>query len=92
MECFYKEYFNKTFGLVGVSAGMLGGINAIRSMQHYALTLNGIVLPSYLITPRIQSLFKEGELTDQEYSGRIDKFLDHFMWLAELLPKDTDKE
>lgn len=92
MDYFYQEYFNKAFGLVGVSAGMLGGINAIRSMQHYALTLNGIVLPSYLITPKVQSLFTDGELTDEGYSERIDKFLDRFMWLAQLLAKDAEKE
>lgn len=92
MDYFYQEYANKAFGLVGVSAGMLGGINAVRNMQQYALSLNGIVHPSYLITPKVQSLFKDGELTDEGYSGRMNKFLERFMWLAQLLAEHAGKE
>lgn len=87
MDYFYKEYFNKVFGLVGVSAGMLGGINCIRSLQHYALSLNGIIYPSYLLTPKVQNLFENGKLTDEAYAQRLEKFLDGFLQLAQ----DTGK-
>ncbi len=85
MDYFYKEYFRKPFGIVAVSAGMLGGINAAKSLQHYALTLNGIVLPNALLTPKVQTLFQDGQLIDAGYGTRLDKFLTDFLWLAQAI-------
>ncbi|KAA3440310.1 NADPH-dependent FMN reductase [Rufibacter hautae] len=85
LDYFYKEYFHKPFGIVAVSAGMLGGINAAKSLQHYALTLNGIVLPNALLTPKVQTLFQDGQLTDAAYAGRLDKFLEDFLWLGQAI-------
>ncbi|ALJ01298.1 NADPH-dependent FMN reductase [Rufibacter tibetensis] len=85
LDYFYKEYYHKPFGIVAVSAGMLGGINAAKSLQHYALTLNGIVLPNSLITPKVQTLFQDGQLIDAAYASRLDKFLDDFLWLGKAI-------
>ncbi|UKJ09174.1 NADPH-dependent FMN reductase [Solitalea lacus] len=84
MDFFYEEYFRKPFGIVTVSAGMLGGINAARDLQHYGLRLNGIVSPSFLITPKVQTLFDvENALIDAGYGERIEKFIDEFLWLCD---------
>ncbi|AKQ44917.1 hypothetical protein TH63_03610 [Rufibacter radiotolerans] len=85
MDYFYQEYSRKVFGLVAVSSGMLGGVNAARNMQHYALRLHGIVYPEFLLTPKVQTLFTDGQLTDEGYGQRLDKFLDGFLWLAEAI-------
>lgn len=82
MDYFFGEYAAKPFGLVGVSAGALGGVLAIKNLQNYVLKLNGIVCPQFLITPKVQSLYNGGELTDEGYSQRIDKFIADFLELA----------
>lgn len=83
MDYFYKEYVHKVFGIVTVSNGVLGGINALKNLQHYALKVNGIVSPEFLITPQVQNSFTEGKLTDEKYSHRLDVFLSHFLKLAQ---------
>ncbi|WP_158798332.1 NADPH-dependent FMN reductase [Pedobacter sp. L105] len=83
MDYFYKEYVHKVFAMVTVSNGVLGGINALKNLQHYALKINGIVSPEFVITPQVQNLFKDGVLTDEKYGHRIDVLLKHFLELAE---------
>lgn len=83
MDYFYKEYVHKVFGIVTVSNGVLGGINALKNLQHYALKINGIVSPEFVITPQVQNSFKDGMLTDEKYGHRIDVFLTHFLQLSE---------
>lgn len=82
MDYFYKEYINKVFGIVGVSNGVLGGINAVKNLQHYGLKLNGVVCPQFLITPSVQKIFADGELIDPAYGERMGKFLKSFLKLA----------
>lgn len=83
MDYFYKEYVHKVFGIVTVSNGVLGGINALKNLQHYALKINGMVSPEFVITPQVQTLFTDGLLTDEKYGHRIDVFLKNFLSLAE---------
>lgn len=83
MDYFYKEYVHKVFGIITVSNGVLGGINALKNLQHYALKINGIVSPEFVITPQVQNSFTDGVLTDEKYGHRIDAFLKHFITLAE---------
>jgi NAD(P)H-dependent FMN reductase len=82
MDYFYKEYVHKVFGIVTVSNGVLGGINALKNLQHYVLKVNGIVSPEFVITPEVQNLFKDGVLKDEKYGHRTDVFLKHFLELA----------
>jgi NAD(P)H-dependent FMN reductase len=85
MDYFYKEYAHKVFGIVTVSSGIFGGINALKNLQHYVLKLNGIVTPEFLLTPQVQKLFTDQQLTDEGYGLRMDKFLKAFLTLAETL-------
>lgn len=79
MDYFFDEYAHKLFGIVGVSTGVLGGISAVKSLQHYILRLNGIVVPEFLITPHVKTLFENGKLIDAKYGEKVDKFLDTFL-------------
>ena len=79
MDYFYQEYAGKVFGIVSVSAGMLGGISAAKNLQQYALTLQGIVFPQFLTTPRVQNLFTDGAVSDENYAKRMEKFLQDFL-------------
>jgi NAD(P)H-dependent FMN reductase len=85
MDYFYREYNNKIFGFITVSSGMLGGINALKSLQHYALKLNGIVCPQFVITPQVQKLFTNQQLSDEGYGQRLDKFLESFLALSKAI-------
>jgi len=85
MDYFYKPYIHKVFGIVAVSNGVLGGINASKHLQQYAVKLNGILSPEYLITPEVQKIFKDGKITDEKYAHRMDVFLDHFIKLATVI-------
>lgn len=85
MDYFFKEYSGKVFGVISVSTGMLGGISAAKNLQQYALTLQGVVFPPYLITPKVQNLFSKGVLSDDSYSGRMDKFLEDLLAFAKKL-------
>jgi NAD(P)H-dependent FMN reductase len=83
MDYFYAEYSHKLFGIVTVSAGALGGINALKALQHYALKLNGFVYPEFLLTPQVQKLFTDSKISDEGYGIRLDKFLNGFLKVAE---------
>ena len=85
MDYFYKEYKNKVFGLVSVSTSVLGGINAIKNLQHYVLKLNGIVCPQFLITPQVQKLFTDQKLIDEGYGERLEQFLNSYLRLIEMV-------
>ena len=85
MDYFFQEYSGKVFGIVSVSTGMLGGISAAKNLQQYANTLQGIVFPPYLITPKVQNLFSNGVLSDDSYAGRMDKFLKDFLSFSKKL-------
>lgn len=91
MDYFYKEYVNKTFGFITVSSGVIGGMNALKYLQHYALKLNGIVCPQFLITPQVQKLFTDQKLSDEGYGQRVDKFLNSYLQLSKIIWSMTEQ-
>lgn len=82
MDYFLSPFRKKPFGIVGVSEGRLGGINAAKNLVVYAQHLKGIVSPFLLLTPKVDSLFKDGVLVDDGYKKRLDNFLKEFSWLV----------
>lgn len=82
MDHFYPEYYHTAFGVVAVSNGKMGGINAAKDLLKYAQTLQGIVLPNFMLTPLVQTLFTDGKLTDEKYGMQLEKFLTGFLWLT----------
>lgn len=88
LDHFYEEYNSKPMGIIAVSAGALGGINAAMALQHFCLKVGGYLLPAFLLTPKVQSLFDpEGSLIDESYSKRLDKFLHQFIEFSQRLSK-----
>jgi NAD(P)H-dependent FMN reductase len=80
LDYFFEEYSGKPMGIITVSAGALGGVNAAMALQHFCLKVGGYLMPAFLITPKVQTLFDEtGNLTDESYSSRLDKFLHQFV-------------
>jgi NAD(P)H-dependent FMN reductase len=89
LDYFYKEYEHKVFGIISVSGGMLGGVNAAKGLQQFALKVNGIVAPNFLLTPKVQTLFQDGKLTDAAYTDRLNKFLTDFLRLTQLMATES---
>lgn len=88
LDHFYEEYNSKPMGIIAVSAGALGGINAAMALQHFCLKVGGYLLPAFLLTPKVQSLFDpEGSLIDESYSKRLDKFLHQFIEFSQRMNK-----
>lgn len=82
MDHFYPEYEGNAFGIVAVSTGSRGGVNAMKNLQHLILTLKGIPYYKALLTAKVKSLFDGDELVDEDYSERMDGFLKEFLVFA----------
>ena len=88
LDHFFEEYSNKPMGIIAVSAGALGGINAAMALQHFCLKVGGLLMPAFLLTPKVQSLFDaDGILIDESYTKRLDKFLHQFIEFSQRLNK-----
>ncbi|GAB2674940.1 hypothetical protein GCM10027036_30700 [Flavihumibacter cheonanensis] len=88
LDHFFEEYNNKPMGIIAVSAGALGGTNAAMALQHFCLKVGGLLMPAFLITPKVQSLFDaDGILIDESYSKRLDKFLHQFIEFSQRMNK-----
>lgn len=80
LDYFYEEYAGKPMGIVAVSSGAMGGINAVHALQPVCLRIGGILMPNFMITPKVKTLFDEtGRLTDEAYAQRLEKFLHQFV-------------
>jgi len=55
--------------LHGTSAGSVGAFSLAYSLYEDGITLNGAVLDSYIITPRLQTLLDAGVLPQQQDAG-----------------------
>src|SRR5213592_2967960 len=80
-----KEYIHKAAGIVGVSAGVFGGARAI---EHFQPVLRELGLVSIFWDVNFGTVDKvfdaSGELLDQAYIGRTDKFLNELIWMAKV--------
>jgi NAD(P)H-dependent FMN reductase len=81
-----KEYIHKAAGIVGVSAGIFGGARAI---EHFQPVLRELGLVSIFWDVNFGSVHKvfasSGELLDEAFVGRTDKFLNELIWMAKVL-------
>lgn len=86
LDTLLKEYIHKAVGLVGVSAGPFGGTRVIESMVPMVRELGLAVTFTDLHFPKVRSVFGEnGELLDDAFNKRADKFLDELVWMSTTL-------
>ncbi len=79
LDSFLKEYKSKKVALVGVSAGSFGGVRMIEKLRPILINLGMSPVSFYLTFKEINSVFNsEGELLDDDYRERVDKFLIDF--------------
>src|SRR5579871_6863264 len=81
-----KEYIHKAVGLVGVSAGPFGGARVIENLLPVMRELGMVTIFWDVNFSQVQNVFdSEGNLLDQAYLRRIDKFLKELIWMSKVL-------
>lgn len=81
-----KEYIHKAAGIVGVSAGPFGGVRAIQDFLPVVRELGLVDIFWDVNFGNVASVFDQrGNLLDQAFVKRADKFLDELVWMARTL-------
>jgi len=81
-----KEYIHKAVGIVGVSAGPFGGARVIENLLPVMRELGLVTIFWDVNFSNVQKAFSaKGDLADESYIRRIDKFLKELIWMAKTL-------
>jgi NAD(P)H-dependent FMN reductase len=81
-----KEYVHKAVGIVGVSAGPFGGARVIQNLLPVMRELGLVTIFWDVNFSRVQKAFSaEGDLLDESYIPRIEKFTEELIWMAKTL-------
>ena len=81
-----KEYIHKAVGVCGVSAGNFGGVRVIENLLPVLRELGLVTIFWDGNFSAAQKLFDaEGNLLEQAYVKRIDKFLGELIWMSKVL-------
>jgi NAD(P)H-dependent FMN reductase len=81
-----REYVHKAVGVVGVSAGVFGGARVIQNLIPVLRELGLVTIFWDVNFTTVGTRFDEaGNLVDESFLPRIDKFLDELLWMAETL-------
>jgi NAD(P)H-dependent FMN reductase len=81
-----EEYIHKAVGICGVSAGPFGGARVIEGLLPVMRELGLVTIFWDVNFGNVQNLFDErGNLLDQSYLRRLDKFLNELIWMARVL-------
>jgi NAD(P)H-dependent FMN reductase len=80
------EYIHKAVGIVGVSAGIFGGARVIQNLIPVLRELGLVTIFWDVNFTTVGTRFDEsGNLVDESFVPRIEKFLDELLWMAETL-------
>jgi NAD(P)H-dependent FMN reductase len=81
-----EEYIHKAVGICGVSAGSFGGVRAIEALLPVMRELGLVTIFWDVNFGNVAKLFDDqGNLLDQGYVRRLDKFLNELIWMARVL-------
>ena len=81
-----KEYIHKAVGICGVSAGSFGGARVIENLLPVMRELGLVAIFEDVNFGSVGKLFdQQGNLLDENYLRRIDKFLNELIWMARVL-------
>lgn len=68
----FEEFGGKMLGLIGVSGGTMGAVNALNSLRAVGRSLHAWVIPQQVTIPQGWKLFNEdGELQDEQTRERL---------------------
>jgi NAD(P)H-dependent FMN reductase len=86
-----KEYIHKAVGIVAVSAGSFGGTRVVENFLPILRELGLVTIFWDVNIGNVSRVFGEsGELLDQAYVRRTDKFLTELIWMAQTLRHGRD--
>lgn len=92
LDYFQEEYFFKPTGIVSYSVGGFGGIIAAQQLRIIFAELGAPAISSSLPISKIQDVIDdEGNLKDEKYDSRIEKFLNEFDWYIEAFKNQRKK-
>ena len=81
-----EEYIHKAVGICGVSAGPFGGTRVIEGLLPVMRELGLVTIFNDVNFGNVGKIFGEdGELLDEGFVRRTAKFLDEFIWMAQVL-------
>ncbi|MGI8435341.1 MAG: NADPH-dependent FMN reductase [Chthoniobacterales bacterium] len=81
-----EEYIHKAVGFCGVSAGQFGGARAIENLLPVVRELGLVATFTDVNISRVRDAFGEaGNLMDEKYVGRVERFLDELVWMSRVL-------
>ncbi len=81
-----EEYIHKAVGICGVSAGSFGGVRVIEALLPVMRELGLVTIFWDVNFGNVAKLFDDqGNLLDQSYVRRLDKFLNELIWMARVL-------
>ena len=84
---YYRPEFNrKPIGVVAISSGKFGGINAVTQLQHVILSLGAFPMPTRFLVPEVDLSFNDlNETGNKQIIARANKFIREFLWFASAL-------
>ena len=86
LDYFGLEFAKKVVGVVAVSGGKMGGINASVQLQHVILSMGAFPLPQKFLVGEIQNAFDEELKPKTELLAKqAAKFIEEFTWFAEAI-------
>lgn len=86
LDLLLTEYNHKAAGLVGVSAGPLGGARMVEQLVPVCRELGLVPLKKSIHFSAVQDVFSaEGNLKNEIYREEMKKFLDELVWMARTL-------
>lgn len=81
-----KEYIHKAVGIIGVSAGPFGGARGIQDLLPVMRELGLVTIFWDVNFSSVQNVFDAtGNLLDNSFLPRIEKFLKELIWMATTL-------
>lgn len=88
LDYFRKEYEKKVFGLVSVSSGTMGGINAMHQMVDFVSYVGGILSSKRLLVSEVQGAFDdEGNVKSERLKNNAEYFMLELLFLAKNMNK-----
>lgn len=86
LDAYLKEYIHKAAGVVGVSAGVFGGVRGIQDLLPVLRELGLVSIFWDVNIGNVSQVFDaDGRLLDDALVRRADKFLDELIWMATTL-------
>jgi len=86
LDFYRKEYERKPMGLVSVSSGTLGGINALHQMIEFASYVGAFILNKRLMVSEVDKAFDpQGGVVSERLGRNASVFVEELMWLSEAI-------